>query len=335
MSQAKVASQEATVRAGWGRLLEGPASNPKVQCKVSGQTLFDPQLLPGFKTKVRDGLQTEAEWGAFMAYVGAQVGAKATGHPMYSPVFHFQEAAAIHHRSVTKLDMQLGGTKLVVLDAALYCDPKCPHCGADGAKDNGFTSNATSSKGFGDNHAVFMLSKQRLCRKGKLLHSASLPPSCLPALPPSCCLLVAACWLPAATPAACFCMCHAETCQKTWIDHKYPEQLPASVLSLLPSNRSEGSKAKTGIDSNFAELLAATVPLGLSFNAASKGFNQVLFTKHAQREQAFYSTLSERLSKGTMRHGQVHHATCMLHASDVSVLLHLMFHVSCAFACRS
>jgi hypothetical protein len=129
---------------------------PVLKFKVAGQTLLDPVVLSG-----PEELVTEADWGQFHAKVGAALGAKSSQVPFYSIVFQWQSVATLQ-RAATKLDAQLDGVSLVVLDASRWNPICCPNC-AGKLTGSGFTTSATSAKGLGDCHAVFYSSVNRKC----------------------------------------------------------------------------------------------------------------------------------------------------------------------------
>ena len=91
-----------------------------------------------------------------MAMVGAALGSQSNRLLFTCIVFTWQRTATMQ-RPIRFLDTQLDGVALVVLDAARWvrggsAELCCPACGAKDPKDNGFSHNATSSKGFGDCH---------------------------------------------------------------------------------------------------------------------------------------------------------------------------------------
>ena len=145
------------------RELQFPVTGSKPQQKfwVTGQLLHDLWILEGTEPDDVKG------WGKLIAKVGSSLGYAATNpHKLLglldqkSIVYAWQPIACIRGRAITKLDVALEGTQLVVLDAQLWTTSplRCPRCGESGLKDIGFNStNATSSKGGGSVHTVFIV----------------------------------------------------------------------------------------------------------------------------------------------------------------------------------
>jgi hypothetical protein len=97
----------------------------------------------------------------------------------------------------------------------------------------------------------------------------------------------------------------AAGCKHSWLDHSNLDVLPPRMRCLLPTSRSLGSKAKTGVDAVFADVMASMVAGGASFNLSSKAFNTARSTQHAQREEGFYDMLSKAHERGELKRGQV------------------------------
>ena len=99
---------------------------PKYKFSVTGQTLCNPELADGLS------LDSVAAKGQFMAGVGCALGLAFDNKSLFLDItFSWQPVATIRDRPVTRLDAQLEGTKLTVLDAAKWVTGGkvvCPCC---------------------------------------------------------------------------------------------------------------------------------------------------------------------------------------------------------------
>ena len=90
------------------------------------------------------------------------------GLRMFSVVFSFPSIAAVgRERAVRAVDAFLEGIQLIVFDAQQWLPSdfrfSCPNC-HEGLPDTKGWSDATSSKGMGDIHTVYLASRVRMCK---------------------------------------------------------------------------------------------------------------------------------------------------------------------------
>ena len=180
------------------------AKQARFKFGVAGQTLCNLELLGNpaisYDAKGEGGskLDTASALGNFMAHAGSAIGVYVREGQLrlYDVLFSWQKAATIKNRPVTELDAQLQGTQLAVIDASAWTndDLSCPQVGDDGQicggklNPKGWASNATSSKGGGGVHTVYLASARRVCSRCSKLTSDNqlmrqLPPAVRHLLP--------------------------------------------------------------------------------------------------------------------------------------------------------
>ena len=173
---------------------DGPKLKTRIYFDVQGQTLSNLCMADDLDSTreypAGSKLGSEESYAKLFANVGTAIGAAARkGLQMFHLAYSWQNSASIRQRAVTELDVALEGRQLVVLDVGHWSGDKllCPRlrdgkvCGSPLAG-KAFADSATSSKGIGSVHTVYLACYTRTCpccisksgSPGKKLHDSLL-----------------------------------------------------------------------------------------------------------------------------------------------------------------
>ena len=151
----------------------------RFKATVEGQYIVDLEVFGDKEIEYSEdesggGLQSLDSIRALMTHLSSAIADSAAdptgkGLKLHGVVFSFPPIAAVgRQRAIRLLDTYLEGIQLVVFDAALWLPSDfkftCPKCNHQLTGFKGW-GDATSSKGFGAVHTVYLASRVRICKK--------------------------------------------------------------------------------------------------------------------------------------------------------------------------